>query len=168
MSFHTKIVTLAPGQTQSVTIDIGVYPGSILVTTVRTGGGTIRVAEIHTIPGTVAAKNARELELEAAALGGRAGFTIAMAGLPAEVTNVAPGTYSVCAVPYPDELRGPQEIFGYREREGDNMAIHCARAQVTDGQVPLSIEMPVPPFVAPPPEEPPKETAPPQPVRRGT
>jgi hypothetical protein len=150
--FHTTVVTIAPGEAKTVDIAMPESTGSIVVTPVPTNDRELRVAEVRAVPGPITAKNYKDFELEAARLGGGdSGWAPSLGGMPATISNLRPATYTVCVAPYPSELRGMQQIFEYREREGDNLPIFCTSVEVVGGQEhPVSIPVEVPAFVPDP------------------
>jgi hypothetical protein len=149
---HNVVVKLEPGETKTVNLEIPEHTSSIVVTPVAKGDRSLRVAECMAIPGTITATTFRAFEAQAGAIaGGTTGWQASLAGMPVEFENLAPGRYSVCAMPYPSELQGPMQLLQYREREGDNMPITCVTTELVAGaKQPVTIEVEVPPFVPPP------------------
>ena len=59
-----------------------------------------------------------------------------------------PGAYTVCAIPFPEEVRGMQGTMSYMEREGENLPAYCVAKEVTDApEQPVTIEVKIPAFV---------------------
>jgi hypothetical protein len=69
-------------------------------------------------------------------------------GEPAKFTEVAPGAYSVCIVPFPAEVQG-MAAMGYVDRHSDALPAYCQRVTVaatpTTQQATVNVELP--PFV---------------------
>ncbi len=124
MKFYAKQIDVPPGG--NVTVDLAVEPGAIgvdivaLPKTGKLGAGVVWLAT-----GTVTATTASELQLKLAANGpGAYQLMIIRSGEPAHFSEVAPGTYSACVVPYPAEVKGMAAI-GYGERHSDSLMAYC-------------------------------------------
>ena len=80
--------------------------------------------------GTITARTASELQLKIAGAGaGASQLAIIRRGEPASFTEVAPGAYSACVVPYPAEVQG-MAAMGYMDRHGDKLPAYCVPAQI--------------------------------------
>ena len=56
---------------------------------------------------------------------------MSMGGNPARIDKLSPGTYTVCASPFPAEVGF--DVEDYLVREGDNLPVFCKHAQVAHG-----------------------------------
>jgi hypothetical protein len=131
---------------------------SIVAKVLLKDGSPVRVAMVRAVKGKITATNAKAFNLQTAAFGTDTTIGVAFGGQPHKIQNLQPGEYSVCAVPFPDELRGMGPIMEYVDREGDNLPVFCKTATVT-GTTDLSLTITVdamPVYVPPPPD-----TAPP-------
>ena len=65
----------------------------------------------------------------------------------ARLSEVAPGAYSLCIVPYPTEVKG-MAAMGYIERHGDSLLAFCKPVTVTPSPTTqaIQISVEVPPF----------------------
>lgn len=154
MKFYSKQVEVPPGK--EVAIDLAVEPGAVtLDVTLKAKTGTVGVANVYLVSGTVTAATANELGLVMAAAGpGASQWVIVRRGEPARFAEVVPGTYSICAVPYPAEVRG-MAAMTYAERHGDSLLASCKPINVNpapDTQA-ATLVVTLPPFIpdAPPP-----------------
>lgn len=152
MGFHTRVVTLGPGQTARVDLDIPSGTGAIAVRVVQKGGGAVDLAMVRAAMGQVTARDAKELEAQVAALGSpSSAFAVALGGT-ARLSGLRAGAYSVCAVPLPNEVGvGPQAMM-YVEREGERLPVFCVPASVSEGgEAEAVIEVELPRYVPMPP-----------------
>jgi protocatechuate 3,4-dioxygenase beta subunit len=153
MGFHSKTAEVVSGKTGHV--DLVIDSGSVKLTLelVETTGKKINFAYVAAVKGKVKSKTSRALQAEIGALGD--GFwkqAFSIGGMPVTLTELTPGAYSLCAVPYPVEVTGMAGIMDYGEREGDNLAVYCMSQSVTAEPLEQKarLEMTAPPFVPPP------------------
>ncbi len=148
MKFYSKEVVVPSGQ--EVHADLTVDPGNVEVDLVAAPkAGKLGVAVSWLVSGTITARTASELQLKVAAAGaGASQLTIIRGGEPAKLTEVAPGTYSACVVPYPIEVQG-MGAMGYMERHGDKLPAFCAAATINGAPDHQTITVPVeiPPYI---------------------
>jgi uncharacterized GH25 family protein len=154
MKFYSKQVEVPAGKT--ITIDLAVEPGAVTVdVTLKAKNGAVGVAQVYIMSGTISAATANELGLKAAAAPpGASQWVIVRRGEPARFTEVVPGNYSVCSIPYPAEVKG-MAAMTYADRHGDTLLAFCRPmtvAQAPDTQI-LTLPVELPPYVAdtPPP-----------------
>jgi hypothetical protein len=85
----------------------------------------------------------------AAAGPGATQWVIIRQGEPAVFTEVAPGSYSVCVVPFPSEVKG-MGTMGYAERHGDKLPAYCkpAAIQASPDKQGVTVPVEIPPFIA--------------------
>lgn len=155
IGMHTQVVALEGGQTGRVTIDI---PAGVTLRAVPkpTNADEANLAMMRVVGGPkLTATNARALDLEVAARGAvYSNFAVSFRGRGAKWDDVPPGEYSVCAVPFPNELMGMAPVMEYMEREGDNLPVYCTSYTVTQAaEQTVTIEVQVPAFVPPPPNQ---------------
>jgi hypothetical protein len=148
MKFYSKQVDVPPGT--EVKIDLAVDPGAVTfdVTPVPSKG-MLGVASVWLVTGQVTAATAQELSLKMAAAGpGASQWVIIRQGEPAEFTEVAPGSYSACVVPFPVEVKG-MGTMGYAERHGDKLQAYCkvAAVQAAPDKQGVSVPVEIPPFI---------------------
>ena len=97
--------------------------------------------------------SARELELMIAQIGeGASGLSFFIRGGPADLPELKPGAYTVCAVPFPAEVQGMGDTMAYSDREGDNLPVYCKAVTVAaePAEQSLQLDVQVPTFVPPP------------------
>lgn len=144
MKFYSKQIAVPPGQ--QVTIDLAVEPGAVALTVIaKPRTGALGVANVWLTSGTLAAKNARELGLQLAAMGPSASqWIIVRNGEPAVFKEVTAGSYTACAVPMPLEVKG-MAAMGYQDRHGDTLPSYC-KAIAVQGAAPqttvIAVEIP--------------------------
>ncbi len=154
MRFYSKQIEVPSGK--QVSIDLVVEPGTVtLDVTVTPKAGKTGVANVYLASGSLVAKTANELGLKMAAAGpGASQWVIVRNGEPARFGEVAAGAYSVCAVPFPAEVKG-MAAMGYAERHGDTLAAFCKPVTVAAAPDAQAAQLPVelPPFIqdTPPP-----------------
>lgn len=124
MKFYSKNVVVPPGK--EIAIDLTVEPGTITFdVTLKAKAGELGVAQAYLATGNVSASTGNELALKMAAAGpGASQWVIVRRGEPARFVDVVPGNYSMCAIPYPAEVRGMAAIT-YGERHGDTLLAFC-------------------------------------------
>lgn len=129
MKFYSKEVVVLPGQ--EATIDLAVEPGAITVNVQPVAKtGSVGVAMAFLFSGNVSARTANDLGIKAAAAGkGNSQLAIVRSGEPAKFTEIMPGTYSACVVPFPAEVQG-MAAMGYADRHSDALPAFCQRANV--------------------------------------
>lgn len=153
MGFHSKVVTVASGQTAKVDLVLDLGPVTLLVTPKATNKDKAGFCFVNYVQGDVTAATARELELAIAQVPeGRSGFSFTMRGNPARIESLEPGNYTVCATPFPSEVSGMSDTMAYSEREGDNLEVYCQKVKVAAQPAEQNVEIPVevPTFVPPP------------------
>lgn len=142
MSFVSEHVAVSADQTAS--LDLELVGGATVTVTMRSDK-EIHFAVFTTVPGSVEAMSARELDAIAGKGRGYEGFSMAIAGQPARIPNVPAGTYSICAIVYPVEIEGMQETIDYMAREGDNLPAQCKAMTVTEEpeqSIQMNVEVP--------------------------
>ena len=148
MKFYSKQVDVPSGQ--EVKIDLEVQPGSVtLDVTAVAKNGQLGVASAWLASGAIAARTASDLQLEIAAAGpGASQWVIIRAGEPAKFSEVVPGGYSACVVPFPAQVQG-MGAMGYAERHGDKLPAFCQGVTVQQAPPEQQVTVPVelPPFV---------------------
>ena len=153
MKFYSKQVEVPAGK--EVSIDLAVEPGAVTVdVTLQAKNGTVGVSHVWIASGNITATTANELGLRMAAAGpGASQWVIVRRGEPARFAEVVPGTYSVCAVPFPAEVRG-MAAMTYADRHGDSLLAFCKPISVGAGPPAQSVLLPVqlPAYI---PDEPP-------------
>jgi protocatechuate 3,4-dioxygenase beta subunit len=131
MKFYSKEVAVPSGK--EVTVDLSVDPGSVTVNVqgVPKSGKPLGIASVWLASGTgVSAATASQLQLQLAAAGpGASQWVIVRAGEPARFSEVAPGSYTACVVPFPSEVQG-MAAMGYTERHGDKLPAYCQAVTV--------------------------------------
>ncbi len=155
MGFHSRVAEVASGKTAHV--DLVVEEGAVVVMLelAETTGKKLNFTYVAAVKGKIRAKTARELQAEIGAMGeGYWKQAFSIGGQPVKLSELVPGTYSMCGVPYPVEVTGMAPTLDYGEREGDNLPIYCK--QVAVGSSPpeqkVTLEVTAPPFVPPPAE----------------
>ncbi len=147
MKFYSKQIAVPAGG--QVAIDLVVEPGAItLDATVTATNGKLGVAQVTLTSGTIAATTYNELAIKLAAAGqGASQLVIIRNGELARLSEVAPGAYSLCIVPYPTEVKG-MAAMGYIERHGDSLLAFCKPVTVTPSPTTqaIQISVEVPPF----------------------
>jgi protocatechuate 3,4-dioxygenase beta subunit len=129
MKFYSKEILVPPGK--EVTIDLTADPGAItLAVTAVAKTGKVGVANAFISTGVVAARTATELGLRMAASGPASSqWVIIRNGEPAKFNEVAPGSYSVCIIPFPAEVQG-MGAMGYADRHSDSLPAYCQQVKV--------------------------------------
>jgi uncharacterized GH25 family protein len=148
MKFYSKQVDVPPGT--EVKIDLTVDPGAVtLDVTMVPKSGVAGVGSVWLVTGTMTASTASELSLKMAAAGpGASQWVIVRQGEPAVFTEVAPGTYSACVVPFPAEVKG-MGAMGYAERHGDKLPAVCKPVivQASPDKQGVSVPVEIPPYI---------------------
>jgi hypothetical protein len=147
--FHAKTITVASGKPTK--LDLAVDAGDGVLVVRPTANAPVTFAMIYAVRGTLTASTAKELERKTLALdAGQSAFGMAMGGNPARIDKLAPGTYTVCASPFPAEVGF--DVEDYLVREGDNLPVFCKHTQVASGERPLDIAVELPAFIPAPQE----------------
>jgi hypothetical protein len=147
MKFYSKQVVVPPGK--EVAIDLTVDPGSVTVAVQPVAkSGKLGVASAILISGVIMAKTANDLGVASAGAGpGAMQWVIIRSGEAAKFSEVVPGTYSACVVPFPIEVQG-MAAMGYIDRHGDALPAYCQRVAV--GASPptqtATVQVEIPPF----------------------
>jgi hypothetical protein len=148
MKFYSKQVVVPSGQ--EVKVDLAVEPGQVTVdVTAQPRSGKLGVASAWLATGTVAAKTASELSLMMAGAGaGASQWVIIRNGEPARFTEINPGAYTACVVPFPAEVQG-MAAMGYVERHGDKLPAFCqpVRVQPAPDTQAVTVGVDIPPYV---------------------
>jgi protocatechuate 3,4-dioxygenase beta subunit len=152
--FHSQSAEVVSNQTARVALTIDAGEVDLLVTPVA-ASGPVNYAQIFSARGKVTAKTAKQLQIELAGRdAGFSSFDMSFGGNPARIDGLAPADYTVCAMPYPAEVRGIQETLDYMEREGDKLPIFCkavtVKARPKEQSIEVAVELPA--YVPPPPE----------------
>lgn len=150
--YYPSVATVEVEKTATVNLEIESGDAKLAVTIADAGGAEMNFSMVYALSGPVSATSARELTLAIGSFDGFSAQAFSIRGNPAEVPNLTPGKYTVCAVPYPPEVRGMGETLGYMEREGDNLKIYCQAANVAEApaEQSMTIEVEVPEFVPAP------------------
>jgi uncharacterized GH25 family protein len=129
MRFYSKQVVVPSGK--EVSIDLAVEPGAVTLNVkAKAKAGTLGVANVWLANGVFAVKTANELQLKLAGAGpGASQWLILRSGEPATFKELMPGTYSVCVIPFPQEIVG-MAAMGYAERHGDSLPAVCKAVNV--------------------------------------
>jgi uncharacterized GH25 family protein len=149
MKFYSQQVVVPSGK--EVTVDLSVEPGAVtLDVQAVASNGTLGVANVWLASGApLTATTATQLSLQTAAAGpGASQWVIVRAGEAAVFSEVAPGAYSACIVPFPAEVKG-MAAMGYSERHGDKLPAYCRPVNVAASPPTQNVSIPVeiPPFV---------------------
>ena len=148
MKFYSQEVTVPSGK--EVTIDLTVDPGAVTLDVVVTPrSGTLGVASVWVTSGTVVARTATDLSVRMASSGaGASQWVIIRAGEPAAFTELSPGTYSACVVPFPEQVQGASAM-GYVSRHGDSLPAICQPVTVAAAPATqtTTVAVDLPPFV---------------------
>jgi hypothetical protein len=142
MKFYSKEIVVPPGK--EVSIDLAVEPGSVtLEITATPKTGKLGVASVFLSSGIVAARTASDLGLAMAASGPSASqWVIIRGGEPARFTEVAPGTYSACVMPFPAEVQG-MAAMSYADRHSDALPAYCQTVKVGPAPETQAVAVPV-------------------------
>lgn len=131
MRQYSRPVDVVSGK-ESV-VDLAVEPGLVaLELRVAAQGGSgapsegpsVRLVSWAVVQGAIEASTAKQLRVRmAAAPPGASQFGIGAS--PLRVSEMAPGSYTICIVAYPVELPDVMRVFTYSERHGDQLAATC-------------------------------------------
>jgi uncharacterized GH25 family protein len=147
MKFYAKEVVVPPGK--EVTIDLAVEPGAItLNVTAVPKTGKLGVGSAILVSGVIVARTANDLGVKTASAGpGASQWVIIRQGEPAKFTEVAPGLYSACVVPFPSEVQG-MAAMSYVDRHGDSLLAYCQKVNVAAAPETqnANVSVEIPPF----------------------
>jgi uncharacterized GH25 family protein len=133
-------------------VELVVEPGSVtLEVAVSADGGPVGLLTWALLPGSVAASTAEELGAQMAASTGKGG-QFGVGGTPLRITEIPPGAYTLCAVPYPREIDQPTRMMAYAERYGQQLPAACQSVKVAaapPSQM-LALRVTVPPLQSEP------------------
>jgi len=156
MGFHSTSVVVESGKT--ATVELGIEAGSLKLTAsvVEKSGKQLNFALVMGVEGKITARVARDLWTQIGGIGqgySHQGFSIR--GGPVELAELKPSIYTLCAVPYPVEVKGMPDTLEYGEREGDTLPVYCKQVNVTaePAEQKVTLEVVAPTYVPPPPEE---------------
>ncbi len=143
MGFFSKTVAVESDQETRVDVVIEKGPISVAATGKTADGAPVSgMGWIST--GAVVAANGRELQLRLAQQGeGSSTLAIMIAGGPATFRELNPGSYTVCLLPLPAGLQGPQQSMGYVRDHGDELPAFCKQVDVKASPTAQAIDIPV-------------------------
>jgi uncharacterized GH25 family protein len=148
MKFYSQQVVVPSGQ--EVHVDLAVEPGAVTVDVTATPkSGQLGIASAWLASGTVTATTESQLRLAMAAAGaGSSQWVIIRRGEPAQFTEITPGAYSACVVPFPAQVQG-MGAMGYAERHGDTLPAFCMPVKVNPSPETQTVSVPVdiPPYI---------------------
>jgi uncharacterized GH25 family protein len=154
MGFHSYLAHVKSGQTATINIVVNTGNVNLTVAIKPNDGKEAPFTHVFAVRGGLKPPaTARELNLAVAQLPeSYHKWTFSFGTAPAQVKDIIPAEYMVCAVPYPREVSGMGPIFEYMGREGDNLKAFCQ--PVTVAAAPetqsASLKVDVPEFVPPP------------------
>jgi hypothetical protein len=143
----SKAVTVLPGKTANVELDIVTGDVKLAVEVTGEDGATIDAAQVFMFNGKVTARNAQEL-LKIFSVNASSGAKMAFAfpPKPAEFEQLAPGEYSVCVIPVNGDLS--DNLFQERlQRHVDALLVYCKAMVVADSPNEQTYSTAVPPMV---------------------
>lgn len=146
-----SLVTVAENQTARFDVDLPATTVDIVVTLRDQAGAPVRMAEVHLLPGAFAADVAHAIHTaEAHLTGGFSAFNIVAEGRPARIRRVPPSDYTLCAVPYPAELKDldPAEIAQFVDTQARNLPAYCRPLPVAaqPPEQPVAFDVRLPPL----------------------
>jgi protocatechuate 3,4-dioxygenase beta subunit len=146
-----SLVTVADSQTVRFDVDLPATTVDVVVTLRDQAAAPVRMAEVHVLPGAFAGDVAHVVhEAEAHLTGGFSAFNIVAEGRPARIRRVPPGDYTLCAVPYPAELRDldPAEIAQFVDTQARNLPAYCRPLPVAaePAEQPVAFDVRLPPL----------------------
>jgi protocatechuate 3,4-dioxygenase beta subunit len=156
MGFHSTSVAVESGKTAHVDLAIDAGTIKLVASVVEKSGKPLGFALLMGVEGKITAKVARDLWSQIGGIGqgySHQGFSVR--GMPVELPELKPSIYTLCAVPYPVEVKEFGQIMEYGEREGDTLPVTCKQVNVTaePAEQKVSIEVTAPAYVPPPPED---------------
>lgn len=149
LHFYSKQVEVPAGQ--QVTLDLDIDPGSLtLSVTLTPRTGTVGMAIVWLLSGSISATSNNDLAIKVATAGPAASQWMLASMATAKFSTVSPGAYSICAIPFPVEVKGMMVMMGYRERHGDSLPAFCkpVSLQPAPEQQAATIAVEIPPFVS--------------------
>lgn len=149
LHFYSKQAQVPAGQ--QVTVDLDIDPGTLTFSvTLTPRTGTVGMAIVWLLTGSISATTNNELAMKVAAAGPSASQWMFASMGTAKFTTVSPGAYSICAIPFPVEVKGMMMMMGYRERHGDSLPAFCKAVtlQPAPDQQAATIAVDVPAFVS--------------------
>jgi hypothetical protein len=150
MKFTTRVVTIAPGQTARVNIDVPAGTASLTVRPQAPEGALVN-GMVYGALGALESKTGRALQYEMARLAPEAStFSIMIASNPVTLESLQAGTWTACIVPLPSEVRGMGPSMEYIEREGENLPVFCATKPLAAPTQEVTIPVQLPTYVPPP------------------
>lgn len=148
MGFFSKTVAVESGKETKV--DVTITRGAVTLAATPKAASGVPVGGMGWImSGSIIAKNGKDLQLRLAAQGdGFSNFAIMITGQPAQFRELAAGTYSVCLLPLPTGIQGPQAM-GYAMRHGDELPAFCKGVTVTSAptEQSVTVDVEVPPII---------------------
>jgi hypothetical protein len=144
MQFYSQQVTVAPGGNASANLDADGGTITLSVTAVaKSGSGSVPGGMAWLASAAISATNERDLGLQIAALGASTSHLGFIRGsTPLDYTEVAPGAYTVCVVPFPPGLRG-QGAMQYVSQHGAQLPAFCQAVNVVASPQTQAITVPV-------------------------
>ncbi len=142
MKFYSKSVQVESGK--DAVVDLQYQPGtvSLAVTAALPAGGKIGAMSAWLASGVIAAKNSRDLQLRIAAQGAGSSFwNIVPMGGSTTFTELTPGTYTACIVPFPAEV-SPMAGMEYATKYSDVMAAFCKTVNVAGSPAEQAVSVP--------------------------
>jgi protocatechuate 3,4-dioxygenase beta subunit len=129
MGFFSKTVRVESGKETKV--DVTIARGTISLAAKAQAAGGVPVGGMGWImTGVVSARNGKDLQLKLAAQGdGFSNFAIMITGQSAVFRELVAGNYTVCLLPLPTGVQGPQAM-GYAMRHGDDLPAFCKAVTV--------------------------------------
>jgi protocatechuate 3,4-dioxygenase beta subunit len=142
MKLYSQVATVPSGG--EVRADLAADPGNITLNVVaQPGTGKLGLAMAWLANGSITATNAHDLSLQMAASGaGTSQIAISLTGGPIIYSEVIPGAYTICVVPFPADLQGAQAI-GYIQTHGLALPAFCEPEVVTPAPATQSATVPV-------------------------
>jgi hypothetical protein len=146
MKFYSQVATVPSGG--QARADLAADGGSITLTvTAQPAAGKLGLAVAWLANGAVSATNASGLSLQMAALGaGASQLAISLTGGPITYSEVIPGAYSICVVPFPSDIV-PSAAMGYIQQHGQTLPAFCQSEVVTPAPAAQSatVQVTIPP-----------------------
>jgi len=142
MKFYSKETVVPSGK--EVTLDLSADPGAV---TLEVSGvpktGKLGVASVFLSSGVIVAHTANDVGIKMAASGAGSGqWIIIRNGEPAKFTEVVPGNYSACVMPFPAEVQG-MAAMGYVDRHSDALPAFCQQIRVNPSPAVQSASVPI-------------------------
>jgi hypothetical protein len=142
MKLYSQVATVPSGG--EVRADLAADPGNITLNVVaQPASGTLGLAMAWLANGSITATNAHDLSLQMAASGaGTSQLAVSLIGGPIVYSEVIPGAYTLCVVPFPGDIKGAQAI-GYIQLHGVTLPAFCQPEVVTPAPATQSATVPV-------------------------